>query len=633
MIVATAGHIDHGKTSLVRFLTGIETDRLPEERKRGISIDLGFAHADLGDGVDVSFIDVPGHERFVRNMIAGVIGIDAALIVIAADDGLMPQTFEHLRILELLDVRQAAIAMTKIDKVTSQRVDEVVASINQALKGTPFQNPTVFPISTKTGDGIPALKEWLRMHSVHRRTKSDGMYRFRMPVDRAFSMAGSGTVVTGTVHAGKVSVGDRLAISHSGDLVRVRGIQIHGASTESAQSGQRCALNLSGVEVSDIGRGNWVQDPVSKTFSNRLDVKLKVLNEEEKPLSHWSRLHVHLGTAAVVARVVIAAEGCIQPGESMYVQLLTDKPIFALHGDRFIVRDEGGSRTVGGGMVLDPNAPKRSRRATLKIAELQCYERPSPAGILSGLIDLSDTGVNLSLFSQSMNLTERGLNRILKEVDMVVLGKTNSIGINRGLYDGMVVKLLDQLKRFHLSNPKEDGASIASMHKEVANRFPKDAFQSFVRDMANRQLVVLSNDKVRLKEHVSSANAEDESLWEKVYQTLTSAGVQTPLIADLAKTINVKEQFLRDFLYRKSRTGEVRRITDERFCLKETLSGLSAVIKNVATQSLDGFFTAAEFRDAIGTGRGLAIHYLEYFDQIGVTQRFGNRRKVGKDFV
>ena len=361
MIVATAGHIDHGKTLLVKTLTGVDTDRLPEEKARGISIDLGFAYLPLADGGLIGFVDVPGHERFVRNMLAGVCGIDFALLVVAADDGVMPQTVEHLHILDLLNVARGAAVISKIDRIDEARVRQVADNVKALLGPTRLAAIPVLPVSAVSGAGIEELQQLLAREAAALTARRSSGQRFRLAIDRAFTVAGSGTVVTGTVFNGAVKSGDKLMISPAGIPVRVRGIQIQGKAAEGAQAGQRCALNLGGTDLDAVRRGDWVLDEALHHPTQRIDARVTVLAAEPQPLRHWTPAHLHLATADVTARVAIRRGEGVAPGASAVVQLILDKPIGALHGDRFILRDQSASRTLGGGTVLDPFAPAARR--------------------------------------------------------------------------------------------------------------------------------------------------------------------------------------------------------------------------------------------------------------------------------
>lgn len=637
MIIATAGHIDHGKTSLIRALTGLDTDRLPEERVRGISIDLGFAHAELAGGSRISFVDVPGHERFVRNMLAGVCGIDGALLVLAADDGVMPQTLEHLAILDLLDVRHGCVVVTKIDRVDAARVDEVCAQAQAMLARTSLQDAPIFAVSTSRGLGIQQVADWLdRLAEQSDARPLQRGYHFRMAVDRSFSLVGSGTIITGTVRAGTVRAGtvatrDQLVISPSGTEVRVRRVHAQGEVVDRAVAGQRCALNVTGVAANEVGRGDWVVHAASHAPTQRIDVRLKVLSSEADALRHWTTVHLHLGTATVPARVSVAAEGQVPAGDSTFVQLLTDRPIVASHGDRFVVRDQGARRTIGGGVVLDPHPPKRRRGARLRDAELMLYERATPGRILEGLVDLREAGVDLNHFARSMNLDADGLTAAQEAANVQVLGRQPAVGVPRAAADALTVKILAALRQYHRDHPQAAGIELAQLHRLVAPRLPDAAFQACARELANRQLVGLSNDLLRLKSHDATANETDEQLWLQVHAALERHGVHVPLIDALAKALSMKEQPLRDFLHRKSRTGEIWRLAPERFALRATLAQVAGVVAEIASGTADGFLEARDLRDAIGTGRGLAIHYLELFDKLGITQRFGDRRRAGRD--
>src|SRR5689334_16659070 len=353
MIVATAGHIDHGKTLLVRTLTGVDTDRLPEEKARGISIDLGFAYLPLDARKLIGFVDVPGHERFIRNMLAGVCGIDFALLVVAADDGVMPQTLEHLHILDLLHVRRGAVAITKSDRVEASRVREVEQQVGTLIGQTQLAGAPILAVSAVSGVGIDHLRALLVNEAGAQAERNAQGGHFRYAVDRAFTVAGSGTVVTGTVFAGSVKPGDRVVVSPEGLEVRVRSIQIHGKTADRASSGERCALNLTGADVASIGRGDWVLAPVLHNPTRRIDARVTVLSAEEGALEHWTPVHLHLATSDVTGRIATRRGASIAPGDTAIVQLVLDEPIGALRGDRFIVRDQSASRTLGGGIVLD----------------------------------------------------------------------------------------------------------------------------------------------------------------------------------------------------------------------------------------------------------------------------------------
>lgn len=632
MIVATAGHIDHGKTSLLRALTGVDADRLPEERARGISIDLGFVHADLAPGVRVSFVDVPGHERFIRNMLAGVGAIDAALLVVAADDGVMPQTREHLDILDLLGVRQGIVVITKTDLVPEQRQQEVVAEVRALLAGTTLDDSPTCLASVRTGAGLESLRARLVALAVATPRSPVEEGRFRLCIDRAFSVTGHGTVVTGTVTSGTVAVGDHLVVSPAGREVRVRGVRVQDAAATRAVAGTRCAVNVSGIAVEEAGRGNWLVHPALHAPGRRVDVLLRILARETAPLAHWTPVHLHVGTADIPARVAIPGSGGIASAREGYAQLVLQRPVPVLHGDRFVVRDQSARRTLGGGIVLDPFAPRRQRRAPLRTAELEMLGHGSAARILAGLLEITEEGVAIEAAARNLNLGPEALAVALSAADAVVLGREAPLGITRAAADLLVARILAALAAHHASHPQASGMTLAALRKASATKLPPAAFEALVRRAAEQRRLVLSHDIARLRDHDATANPADERLWHRVRRALERSGAHAPPLGEMAERLHVPEHQLRDFLHRKSRSGEVIQIAASRFVLRETVAEVAASATQVAARSEDGHFLAADLRDVIGTGRRVAIHYLELLDRLGITQRFGDRRRIGKDF-
>ncbi|HKT94257.1 MAG TPA: selenocysteine-specific translation elongation factor, partial [Paraburkholderia sp.] len=397
MIVGTAGHIDHGKTTLVRALTGVDTDRLKEEKARGISIELGYAYLPLANGDVLGFIDVPGHEKLVHTMAAGACGIDLALLVIAADDGVMPQTREHLAILQLLGVQHGAIALTRIDRVDAARRDAVRAEIDAWLANTMLADAPIFETNATQphDEGVARLESWLRERaSTWRARRDDGL--FRLAVDRVFTLTGQGTVVTGTVFAGRVQTGDALVLAPAGTSVRVRGLHAQNRAVQAGdagRAGQRCALNLAGIDKEQIARGDWIVDARLGEPAMRLDVELQLLDDADITLRHWSPLHVHLGTTHRVANVALLEGEMLAPGEAARVQLVFDVPLHALPGDRFIVRNAQANHTVGGGRVLDSFGPSRRRRTAERRAWLDALRTWLDEANLAPLIEEAPCGI------------------------------------------------------------------------------------------------------------------------------------------------------------------------------------------------------------------------------------------------
>ena len=633
MIVATAGHIDHGKTSLVKRLTGVDTDRLPEEKARGISIDLGFAYLPLPSGGLIGFVDVPGHERFIRNMLAGVCGIDFALLVVAADDGIMPQTLEHLGILDLLNVNRGAAVVTKIDRVDRARVAEVAANVGALLAGTRLKGIPILPVSAVTGEGLGELQQLLAREDAALAARQSTGQHFRFAIDRAFSVAGSGTVVTGTVFNGMVKPGDKLMISPSGLAVRVRTVQIQGKPAAGASAGQRCALNLTGTELESVRRGDWVLGEEIHAPTQRLDASVAVLASEEQPVQHWTPVHVHIATADVTARIAIRRGETIAPGTAKLVQLVLDKPIGALHGDRFILRDQSATRTIGGGVVVDPFSPVSRRRSAQRAAELAALETDSPQEALAALSKVSPAGIDLARFEKTYNLTAERAAAIYGAANVIAIGKESRTGITRALRDDLRSKALENLNAFHRQQPQAPGKEVEALRGELAPRLAPEVFQTLLRELADERKLEVQGSIARIPGHNATSNPADEKLWQAIRPALEAGGYSPAPIKELAPALKLKEAVVKDFLHRKAKGGELYKVTADRFYPRATLATLAAIAQATSQAQPNGLFTAAQYRDATGLGRSLAIEILEFFDTLGVTQRLGDSRKMRKDFV
>ena len=629
MIVATAGHIDHGKTTLVRALTGVDTDRLPEEKARGISIDLGFAYIH-GEAGLIGFVDVPGHERFVRNMLAGVAGIDLALLVVAADDGVMPQTREHLQILHLLDVRHGIAVISKTDRVSVARVAEVAGEVQALLAGTSLAGAPVRQVSATTGAGVDGLRQALAAAAAAHCTRYRDGHHFRLAVDRVFTVAGTGTVVTGTVFHGRVKRGDKVIVSPGGHASRVRGIGIRGLAAEGAQAGDRCALSLAGAEAAQVKRGDWVVEEPLHAPTQRIDVLLRLLPTERAALEHWTPVHLHLGTDALTARIATPRAQSIEPGSSAHAQLVLDRPILAVNGDRYIVRDHSGRRTVGGGIVLDPFAPRRKPGAN-RPAVLAALERSDALAVLQTLLGVGV--VDLQHFKRTFNLTQERLDALIKGCAAAVLGREPRVIVPAASIPPLKDAAIRRLEDFHRTDPAAAGIELKQLHRETASPLPLEAFTSVVRELAEAGRLTFKGGLVSQRRHDATANPADERLWAAVAPVLRASGFAPPPAAEMAQALKLDPRQLLDFLHRKAKTGELFRIAEDRFYARRTVAQLAAIAHGLARSRPNGLFTAAEYRDATQLGRSLAIKVLEFFDGSGVTQRVGDARKFRKDYV
>jgi selenocysteine-specific elongation factor len=499
VIIATAGHIDHGKTLLVKALTGVDADRLPEEKQRGLTIDLGFAYTPSADGSVLGFVDVPGHEKFIRNMIAGVTGIDCALLVVAADDGPMPQTEEHLAILDLLGVNGGVVALTKIDRVPAERVAEVKAAIGRLISGTVLDGADIFPVAAPTGEGIEALAAALdRMGG---REAAAGLGNFRLAVDRSFTVPGAGVVVTGAVFSGAVKIGDRLVVSPAGIAVRVRGIHAQNREAKSGVLGQRCALNIAApqLERADIARGDWVLAEEVHGPTARIDARLRVLPGEAEPLKHWTPVHLHLGAADIPARVAVLEGGTIAPGEDALVQLVAEREIGALRGDRFILRDTSASRTIAGGVVIDPFAPARGRAKPERIDIIRAMEIEPVEAALTALLQARPCGVDLGRLARTWNLKADDAQALWDKAVPKRAG--GGYGFATGHWDTWGEKTKAALGKFHAENLQAQGIAEETLRRMVGRAVPKEAFAELVGELAAAGALTAGGGALRLAEH------------------------------------------------------------------------------------------------------------------------------------
>lgn len=627
MIVGTAGHIDHGKTALVRALTGVDADRLAEEKARGITIELGFAYADLGGGGITGFVDVPGHERFVHTMLAGAGGIDLALLVVAADDGVMPQTREHLAILDLLGVHRGIVALTKADLADESRRTAVTAQIAAELVGTGLAGAPVVPVSALTGEGIDRLRGLLAGAEAETTARAADA-RFRLAVDRSFTLKGAGTVVTGTVQSGRVAVGDQVLLSPSGITARVRAIHAQNQPADSGVAGQRCALNLSGEAVSReaIHRGDMVIDPALHAPTDRIDARLRVLATEPRPIGTWFPARLHVGAAEVGVRVVPLAEP-LAPGDSGPVQLVLDRPVAAAVGDRYILRDVSARRTIGGGVFLDLRAPARRRRTPERRALLDAAALTDPAQALTAMLDQAPWLVDLDGFARDRALGPAAAQALAR--DVVVLDGTARIGLSAAAHRGLVSGMADTLAAFHEANPEMQGMGRERLRLALTPRLPKDAFAALVTAQIAQGAVVAEGSFLRLPGHEVRLSAEDEALYARILPELSGeARFRPPRVRDMATAWDVPETEVRRVLRMAARQGRVDQIRHDHFFLRATTAEMVRIIAEAQAAAPDGWVTAGAFRDRVQGGRKLAIEILDFYDRQGVTLRRGDLRRI-----
>jgi selenocysteine-specific elongation factor len=618
MIVGTAGHIDHGKTTLTRALTGVDTDRLKEEKARGISIELGYAYLPVDGGAVLGIIDVPGHEKFIRTMASGVTGIDVALLVVAADDGVMPQTREHLAILQLLGVRRGVVALTKADRADAGRIAHVESEIRALLAPTPFADAPIFPTrATDPGDpGTAALLAHLRALAAALPARDEARL-FRLGVDRVFTLSGQGTVVTGTALAGSVAVGDSVLLAPSGKQARVRAIHAQNRAAERGRAGQRLALNLAGVARDDIERGTWIVDPRMAACSERIEADLQLLPDAGAALKAWSPVHVHIGAAHHIAHIVPLDAEQLAAGRRGRVQLVFEQPLHAVPGDRFVLRNAQATQTIGGGVVLDPFGAARKRRSPARLAWLDALAAFVDNGDAAALLRASPSGLSGSELVRLTQLPLEGL-ALPPDTLRLPLAGGDPLLVDPATLAPLQDKVLAVLADFHARQPDEAGPELWRLKRMAAPDLGDALWSGLTARMLDAGLLARSGHSLHLPGHSVALSAVEEALAARLLPALQAGRFDPPWVRDLAKTCNVAEDSVRALLRKLARAGQLSQVVPDLFYHPAALAELAAIVATLPDVQ------AAAFRDATGLGRKRAIQILEFFDRVGYTRRVRN---------
>ncbi len=631
MIVGTAGHIDHGKTSLVRALTGVDTDRLKEEQRRGITIELGFAYLPRPSGDIIGFVDVPGHERLVHTMLAGATGIDFALLVVAADDGVMPQTREHLAIIDLLGIRRGVVALSKCDVATAERLAEVDAQIRATLAGTGLADAEIIPVSTVTDEGVAELLAHLDKAAIETGVRSaDG--RFRLAIDRSFSLRGAGTVATGTVLSGRVSVGDRVLVSPPGIEARVRSVHAQNTSATLGLAGQRCALALVGpkIDPESVERGAVVLDPTLHNPVSRIDATLTLLASERKALSQWLPVKFHHGSAERNARVLILRSGGVGPGQTDYAQIVLDRPAAMAAGDRFILRNSAATRTIGGGVILDLRPPERNRTTPARREELNILCGGDPKRMVRQMLEAGHGIVDISAFYRDRAAAAELVEETVRDLDLVTFADGDRVvGMLQASWQRYAADAVAALGRFHAEKPDLPGLGQERLRLALAPRLPATVYvQALYRLVAEGQ-VALDRSWVRRPGHEVRLSDEEELIWSRIKPLLNGGErFRPPRVRDIAKAQRIDEGFLRRLFKLAARRGDVDEIAPDHYFLGPTVIEMADVARDLAASGAGGEFTVIAFRDRLDNGRKVAIQILEFFDRQGLTMRRGDIRRI-----
>ncbi|TDI14246.1 MAG: selenocysteine-specific translation elongation factor [Acidobacteria bacterium] len=630
-VVGTAGHIDHGKTALIRALTGADTDRFPEEKSRGITIDIGFAALDLSSELHLSFIDVPGHERFIKNMLAGIGGIDVVMLVVAADESVMPQTREHFEICSLLGIRRGLVVLSKIDLVSEDLRELAELEVREYLEGSFLDGAPLVPVSSKTGQGIEELKEALQQVVEGMEPKDAGGW-VRLPVDRSFSIRGFGTVVTGTLFSGTLHQGDELEIVPGRTAVKLRRVEVHGEESPQAVAGQRVALNLQGVDTSQVRRGQVLASPQALLPSRLVDVRMQLLASAPAVLKNLSRVRYHHGTAEVLARVKLLGSHVLQPGEECMAQLRLETDHVALPGDRFIIRRYSPSRTIGGGTVLDP-APRKHRGLAEPAARyLEAMEKASPDDRVVLLVDsMGSRGCSLWDLQARLGLPLGRMRPSLSQAEaagrLVVVGDGPAARcLSRAALDEFQRQVLQQLGRHHQAHPLDPGLGKEELRVRVFGDAPVEVFRYALELQQQQQSLVVEGDRVRLASHQLRLTPEEEEAQQLIEAAFLAGGLNPPGLAEVARQNGLaasQAEALHRVLLRSGRLVQVRSGLLFHCQALEDLKQRLLHFRN-QNETID----IASFKELSGTTRKNAIPLLEYLDAQHVTCRRGSERVI-----
>lgn len=629
IIIGTAGHIDHGKTTLIKALTGRETDTLKEEKARGISINLGFTFFDLPSGKRAGIIDVPGHEKFVKNMLAGVSGIDIVLMVIAADEGVMPQTKEHLEILQLLNIKKGLVVLTKKDMVDEEWLEMIKEDVKDRVKGTFLENSPIIPVSSKTGEGIDKIMEYVEEASEEVEAK-DTIGHFRMPVDRVFSVSGFGTVVTGTIFGGRINTGETVEIYPQKITGKIRNIQVHDKDVNFAEAGQRCALNISGVKGEEVSRGNVISKEDIMEPSLTIDCNLYYLKSAEKPLINRQRVRLYHGTDEILCRVIILDKEEVKPGENAYVQLKLEEPIAAQRNDRYVIRSYSPMITIGGGAIIEPVAKKAKRLNKEYLEELKIKESGSADSIVESIVNkLSSNYPGNSEILKALGKNEDRLADILdslvKEKKIIRLDAGDKpVYIHNKFLMKKIEEVSELLKEFHKNNPLKAGISKEEFKNKVFGKNLKQRNYDEILDiLLKADIIKITGNNVALYDFQIVYDAYQKEIKETILKQFKEGKYMPPRLEDLSANIKNKKDF-KAVLDSLLDQGELYKVNEECILYNEYFTEA----KNMLTQHIqsNGFITAGDFRDLLDTSRKYAVAILEHFDSLKITKRVEDKR-------
>lgn len=632
IVLGTAGHIDHGKTSLVKAMTGINTDRLKEEQVRGITIELGFAWLDLPNGIRIGIVDVPGHEKFVKNMVAGASGIDLVAMIIAADEGVMPQTKEHMEICQLLGIKYGIVVLTKLDLVDEEWLELVTDDIKKFVKGTFLDDAPVIPVSAATGQGIDEFIKVLSEISPNIPGRSSSGL-FRLPVDRVFSMKGFGTVITGTLISGRVQVGDTIMIYPSGITAKVRGIQVHNESVSEAIAGMRTAINFQGLEKASVNRGEIVSTPGALISTFMIDVSLHFLSSNKKPVKNRTRVRFHAGTSEIPGNLILLDREELLPGEDAVAQLRLDTPVAVVKDDRFVLRSVSPVRTIAGGQILNP-VPVKHKRFKAEITKgLESISDLLPEDLVSYYVAQSGfKGASMSELKVMTNISEKqldgNLQNLLSKKSIILADKENRIYLHQDILNDLKLESTNSLDAYHKANPLKAGMPKEELKSKMPDFLNPKFFNLIINQMIKEKEIELDEDMVRRKGHKVSLGEDQSRIKDKIIEIYRTSGLTPPFLKDLIGEVKIDSAKAKDVLMLLVNEGVIVKIKEDFYIHSENISNL----KNMVVEFLKANeeMTTPQFKDMTGASRKYLIPLLEYFDSKNVTIRIGDIRKLRK---
>ncbi len=630
IILGTAGHIDHGKTSLIKALTGTDTDRLKEEKARGITIELGFASIDLPSGQHVGIVDVPGHEKFVKNMVAGASGIDIVAMVIAADEGVMLQTKEHMEICTLLGIKHGLVVLTKTDMVDEEWLELVTDDIKTFITGTFLEEAPVIPVSSLTGQGIDLFRDTIDQlcSDIPEKTPSS---LFRLPVDRVFSMKGFGTVITGTLTSGKINVGDTIMVYPSGITSKVRGIQVHNKSEDVAEAGQRTAINFQGLDKESVNRGDVVSLPETLKSNYLIDSQFHYLSSNLKPLKNRSRVRFHTGTNEIMGNLIILENEELHPGQDGVIQLRLDSPVTCVKDDKYVIRSYSPVRTIGGGRILNPIPTKHKRFRTDIIDGLKTAAKDNLEDTV--LFHAAQGGYNGVLFSDlklMTNTPDKKLNNAvqshLTKRAMILIDKDKRIFLHSDIFDKLINEVKNFLTKYHGENPLKENMPKEELKSKLPSVLGTKIFNLILTQLTKEKEIIQEEDSVRLKSHVVALQIDQEEVVNNIIKTYKESKLSPPYFKAFCENNGYEQKSVFDILLVLVNDGKIIKVKDDLYFFEDAVNNLKDELVDYLKKNKE--ITTPQFKDMTGVSRKYVIPLIEYFDSEKVTIRVGDSRHL-----